>query len=117
MTETMLGYIYYGVYLSITFSMIVIVGSILHKRGRVFILDTFNGDDIRADSVNTLLLVGFYLINVGFIMYFISSARLPNDSIEFIKYLCNQIGLVSIILGAMHFFNIYNLNKMRKRAK
>src|ERR1041385_9244866 len=39
----------------------------LHKNGRIFLVDSFLGNEGLADSVNHLLAVGFYLINIGFV--------------------------------------------------
>src|SRR5262245_34473445 len=57
----------YLVYLAISVALTVWVAQTLHKNGRVFLIDCFHGHDHLADSVNHLLVVGFYLINVGFV--------------------------------------------------
>ena len=43
------------------------VARTLHRSGRVFLVDAFHGNQELADSVNHLLVVGFYLVNVGYI--------------------------------------------------
>src|ERR1700739_3265964 len=54
-------------YLVISIALTVWVARTLHRSGRVFLLDAFHGNAPLADSVNQLLVVGFYLINVGYI--------------------------------------------------
>ena len=57
----------YFSYLAISVAVTVWVARTLHKSGRVFLLDAFHGNAELADSVNHLLVVGFYLVNVGYI--------------------------------------------------
>ncbi len=55
----------YLIYIPVTVAITIWVASTLFKNGRVFLVDIFHGNDLLADSVNKLLLVGFYLINIG----------------------------------------------------
>ena len=57
----------YLVYLAISIGLTVWVAHTLHKNGRVFLVDVFHGNEPLADSVNHLLVVGFYLINLGYV--------------------------------------------------
>ena len=57
----------YFIYLAISLAVTVWVARTLQLRGRVFLVDTFHGQADLADSVNHLLVVGFYLINIGFV--------------------------------------------------
>src|SRR5438874_1942582 len=57
----------YASYLAIGVAFTVVVALTLYKNGRVFLVDAFQGNTALADSVNRLLVVGFYLINIGFI--------------------------------------------------
>ena len=43
------------------------VARTLHRNGRVFLVEAMDGNEPLADSVNTLLVMGFYLINIGYI--------------------------------------------------
>jgi hypothetical protein len=106
----------YIVYLVISVGITVWVAHTLHKNGRIFLVDSFLGNEQLADSVNHLLVVGFYLINVGFVSLALKLGLKPHDAVESVEYLSTKIGLVLLVLGAMHFFNLYVFNKMRKRA-
>ena len=57
----------YLIYLSVAVAMTVWVARTLHKNGRVFLVQAFRGKEDMADSVNHLLVVGFYLINIGYV--------------------------------------------------
>src|SRR5688572_8100480 len=57
----------YGAYIVISILLTVWVARTLHKNGRVFLIEVFGGDESLADSVNHLLVVGFYLINFGYV--------------------------------------------------
>ena len=57
----------YLVYLLISVTLTVWVARTLHKRGAIFLVDAFHGNAELAASVNHLLVVGFYLINIGFV--------------------------------------------------
>src|SRR5688572_32697824 len=57
----------YLTYLAISIALTVWVARTLHKNGRIFLVDSFHGNESLADSVNHLLVVGFYLINIGYV--------------------------------------------------
>jgi hypothetical protein len=107
----------YFSYLAISIGLTVWVARTLHKSGRVFLVDAFHGNAELADSVNHLLVVGFYLINIGYIALALTT-RSPMANIrEIIELESVKIGVVLLILGAMHFFNILVFAKMRNRGR
>src|SRR5262249_28875283 len=58
----------YVSYLTLSIAATIWVARTLHRNGRAFLVDAFHGHDALADSVNHLLVVGFYLVNVGWIV-------------------------------------------------
>jgi len=106
----------YALYLTISIALTVWVARTLHKNGRVFLVDAFHGNETLADSINHLLLVGFYLVNVGFVSLALKYGDKAANLQELLEVLSTKIGAVLLILGAMHFFNLYVFSKMRKRA-
>ncbi len=54
-------------YLLISIALTVWVAKTLHQNGRIFLVDSFLGNEALADSINHLLFVGFYLVNLGFV--------------------------------------------------
>jgi hypothetical protein len=107
----------YLAYLAVSVLITIWVAATLHKNGRVFLVDAFSGNEPLADSVNKLLVVGFYLINVGYVSlalkYF---ADKPTDNVTAIEFFSTKVGLVLVVLGVMHFFNLFVLSRMRRRA-
>lgn len=106
----------YILYLVISILLTVWVAHTLHKRGRIFLIDAFRGNEIVADSVNHLLLVGFYLINIGYVTLALKYGDKPRGMQEAIEFLSTKVGLVLVVLGIMHFFNIFNFAKMRRKG-
>ncbi len=106
----------YGVYLALSIALTAWVAQTLHKNGRVFLVDVFHGNEALADSVNHLLIVGFYLINFGYITLALKIGIEVVTTRAAIEELSTKIGVVLLVLGAMHFGNLYVFNRMRQRA-
>src|SRR5881392_2698489 len=106
----------YFAYLTISVALTVWVARTLHKNGRVFLVDAFHGNEPLADSVNHLLVVGFYLVNIGFVSLALKFGIRPEDGPSAMELLSVKLGRVLLILGAMHIFNLYIFASMRTRA-
>ena len=106
----------YLAYLVISITITIWVAATLHKHGRIFLVDAFLGNEALADSVNKLLVVGFYLVNVGFVSLVMKYGDAPTNMKTSLEYLSTKVGLVLVILGIMHFFNIFVFSRMRRRA-
>jgi hypothetical protein len=106
----------YAVYIAISLAVTIWVARTLHKNGRVFLVDAFHGNEPLADSVNHLLVVGFYLVNIGFVSLALKFGIRPTDAPEAMEILSAKLGRVLLILGAMHFFNLYVFARLRSRA-
>jgi hypothetical protein len=107
----------YAAYVAVSVFLTVWVARTLHKNGRVFLVEIFGGDESLADSVNHLLVVGFYLINLGYVSlalkigYQIETARAGIEALSW------KIGLVLLVLGGMHFFNLFIFSMIHRRPK
>jgi hypothetical protein len=106
----------YGVYLAISVAITVWVARTLFRNGRIFLVDAFGGNTELADSVNHLLVVGFYLLNIGYVTTVLRFGTKPHDLVEAIEYTSTKVGMVLLVLGAMHFLNLYVFSKARKRG-
>lgn len=107
----------YFVYLAVSLTVTVWVARTLHRRGRIFLVDAFQGHAELADSVNHLLVVGFYLINVGYVAFALRSAENPSNLRQAIELVSDKLGLVLLVLGLMHFLNLYVFSRVRKRGQ
>ena len=105
----------YLMYIAISIALTIWVAQTLHKNGRVFLVDVFRGNESLADSVNHLLVVGFYLINFGYVSLALKLGYQLETMREGIEALSWKIGLVLVVLGGMHFFNLYVFSRMRRR--
>jgi len=106
----------YIVYIALSIPLTIWVAHTLHKNGRIFLIDSFRGNERLADSVNHLLVVGFYLINIGYVAIALKEGIAPTDVREVLETISRKIGVVMLVLGAMHFFNVLVFSKMRRRA-
>lgn len=103
----------YAAYIIISLSITFWVGRTLHKNGRLFLVDAFNGKEDLADSVNHLLLVGFYLVNIGFVTLALKYGVKPHNAVTSVEFLSTKVGLAVVVLGIMHFFNMFVLAKLK----
>ena len=106
----------YLVYLAISIALTIWVAQTLHKNGRIFLVDVFHGNEPLADSVNHLLVVGFYLVNIGFVSLALRFGVDVGDLRGAVETLSTKVGMVLLVLGAMHFFNLAVLAVCRRRA-
>lgn len=106
----------YAIYLLIALPLTIWVARTLFHNGRIFLVDCFHGNESLADSVNRLLLMGFYLVNFGFVTLYLKLANDVEKTRGVLEALSTKIGVVLLVLGAMHFFNLWIFTKMRRRA-
>src|SRR5216684_234643 len=106
----------YLAYLGISVALTIWVARTLHKNGRIFLVDSFLGNQPMADSVNHLLVVGFYLVNIGFVSLALKYGDKAVDAQTSLEILSSKVGLVLVVLGVMHFTNIYVFTQLRRRA-
>jgi hypothetical protein len=106
----------YLLYLFISVALTVWVAKTLHKNGRIFLIDSFLGNAELADSVNHLFVVGFYLVNIGFVTLALKHGEHATDAETALEILSSKVGLVLVVLGLMHFLNLYVFARLRRRA-
>ncbi|MEM8882766.1 MAG: hypothetical protein AAGD14_01700 [Planctomycetota bacterium] len=107
----------YLLYIVLSLGLTIWVAQTLFRKGRIFLVDVFGGNVELADSVNHLLVVGFYLINLGYVCLALKLTRpvlSASDSIESLSY---KVGLVLLVLGGMHFFNLWLFARIRRGAR
>ncbi|MGN8070777.1 hypothetical protein [Mucilaginibacter sp. SG564] len=107
----------YVVYLLVSIALTVWVAKVLFKNGRIFLVDIFHGNNELADSVNKLLVVGFYLVNIGYMSLALKeTGNIPSAQVV-VEVLSYKVGWIILILGGMHFMNLIVFFKLRNRAK
>ena len=113
MELTLLAYLLYA---AVSVGVTVWVARTLSVNGRVFLVDVFAGNERLADSVNHLLVVGFYLVNLGFVSLVLMTGGELTTMREVVELLSRKLGLVLLILGLLHLFNIFVFGRVRRSA-
>ena len=107
----------YGIYLTLSLAVTVWVALSLKRNGRVFLIEAFHGNVEIADSVNHLLVVGFYLeLNIGYVTMALRTQGSPPGLREAIELVCGKVGPVLLVLGMMHFGNLFIFHRLRHRG-
>ncbi|MGW0855013.1 hypothetical protein [Streptomyces sp. NPDC002690] len=106
----------YIIYLVVSVALTVWVARTLSRNGRIFIADVLKGNEKLADAVNHLLVVGFYLVNLGFVTLYLRNTDTIENARALFDALSPKIGVVLLVLGAMHLGNVFVLNRMRRRG-
>jgi hypothetical protein len=114
MTATLYTYV---AYIILSVGLTIWVGRTLHQNGRAFLVDVFAGREDLADSVNHLLVVGFYLINFGYVSLALRLREPVLTATTGVEALSYKVGLVLVVLGGMHFFNLYLFSRIRRSKK
>jgi len=107
----------YVIYLLASIALTVWVAKVLFKNGRVFLVDIFHGNSELADSVNKLLVVGFYLVNIGYMSLALKEYGSIASMQVVVEVLSYKVGWIILILDGMHFLNLVIFFKLRNRAK
>jgi hypothetical protein len=103
----------YLLYLAVSVGLTVWVATTLSRNGLVFLADVFD-DERLAKAVNQLLVMGFYLLNLGYVAFAMRSSAQVEDASEALETLSMKIGLVLLVLGVLHFCNVYFLGRYRR---
>jgi hypothetical protein len=107
----------YLLYLLISVGIMVFVGSALSRSGRAFLRDVFGGDESLAEAVNRLLVVGFYLLNLGFVTLTLRATGDISGARQAVQLLSVKIGEMLLVIGALHFANLVIFTRLRRRAQ
>jgi hypothetical protein len=106
----------YITYAVVAIGLTIWIARTLFKNGAVFLEEVFPDSPKMADAVNRLLVVGFYLINLGYASLILKSGESASIT-QSIEILAQKLGLLLLSLGAMHFANLYVFHRIRRRAK
>ena len=96
----------YWLYLTIAIGLTIWVARTISSNGEVFLVECFGHDAVLARSTNHLLVVGFYLVNLGFIMLTLQFGDEPQSLAGLMRFISGKVGLAVVVLGIMHFTNM-----------
>ncbi|MEU4338227.1 hypothetical protein AB0F59_26850 [Micromonospora lupini] len=103
----------YVIYLAVSVGLTIWVARALSRNGQVFLEEVF-ADERLARAVNSLLVVGFYLLNLGYVTVAMKHPDPVLTTSQAMEELSLKIGLVLLVLGALHFFNVFALGRYRR---
>lgn len=103
----------YLVYLAISVGLTIWVATTLSRNGLVFLADVF-ADPKLAKAINQLLVMGFYLLNLGYMAVAMPTDTAIPSASKALETLATKIGLVLLVLGVLHLFNVYFLGRYRR---
>lgn len=95
----------YSLYLLITAYTIFVVGKDLHRNGQPFVDKSFQDEQV-AVNVNNVLLLGYYLVNIGYALLTITGWTPIYNWTSLVVELTGHIGLIYLILAILHYNNI-----------
>ncbi len=110
------GILIYSIYAAVAIAMTALLARTLFKAGAVFLDDVFEGKPRLAEAVNRLLVVGFYMLNLGYGL-FLLRAEQQETAFDAVAYLVNRIAILLVTLGLIHFVNVLVFWKIRHRAE
>ncbi len=102
--DFLMTHLSYAAYLVISIGLTIWVARVLTGSGEVFLARCFDQDRELAQSANRLLVIGFYLVNLGFISYRLGGWQV--DTVDLVPELGSRIGVTLLVLGVMHFGNM-----------
>ena len=105
----------YLTYIAISAALTIWVAHTLSTRGRTFLVEFLRGNEPLADSLNHLLVVGFYLVNLGYASLAMSYGDKPETIDELLESLSFKVGMVLLVLGVTHFFNMSMIARLGKK--
>lgn len=105
----------YGLYLIFTAIIILKVGWLIYREGAVYLYELFPAEQDLAQYLNRLLLIGYYLLNLGYASVSLIAWQWPleNDWQYALISLAENIGLIALLLGLIHFFNLIGLQVLK----
>jgi len=108
----------YGIYFLITFVVVILVGRICYTNGNKYVLAQVSEHEELCQRINRLLLLGYYLMNLGFVAISLVFWETIDSIPNLIEILSIRIGFIVVSIALMHYFNLFWLTKyLRKLIK
>ncbi len=112
MTYNTLAYI---IYIPIVFFITIKIGWVFYNNGAIVLKSFFKNDPNLISSVNTLLLIGYYLVNLGAAVYSIAYWKQLNNAYQMLSTLTEVIGSIMFFLAILHYNNIFWIIRLSKK--
>lgn len=107
----------YLLYILLSLVLVLLVGNVLGKTGQAILRDYFGKDHTIADNVNRLILLGYYLLNIGYISLSTHTGMAIRNHEHMFEILSYKVGIILLVLAGFYFLNLWFLFKLRKKKK
>ena len=104
----------YSIYLPIIAFIMVKIGWLFYNHGEVFLLNIFEENTALVKSINNLLLIGYYLVNLGYAVFSLAYWETVESVIQIFNTLGEHLGTIIIALALLHYNNVFLLNYLVK---
>lgn len=103
----------YFAYAAVAIGLTAFLARTLFQNGGVFLHDVFGEERAGvADAVNRLLVVGFYMFNLGYAFYVLRASG-GLGAFEALQFFVNRIGSLLLVLAVMHLVNVFIFWRIR----
>lgn len=110
-----LNIIGYLIYFTITFFIIVKVGKICYNNGNIYVSQLIPNHEELCQKINQMLLIGYYLLNIGYCAMTIISWQKINTTENLIETIASKSAIIIVTIAIMHYINILLLTKYIKK--
>lgn len=103
----------YLIYTATAVALTGVLAHTLHKHGKVFLADIFDDNATLARALNSLLVTGFYMLNLGYAFLIFRTER-TLSTLEAVENLVIKLGALLVSLGVIHFINMAVFWRIRR---
>lgn len=108
----------YGIYLSITIFIIIVVGKVCYRNGNIYVLALIPEHADLCHRINSILLIGYYLINIGYATTTLVSWQKIHFLSQLVEIIALKTAVIMGILSFLHYLNIFVIsNYIQKLIK
>jgi hypothetical protein len=106
----------YAIYVFVAVGLTAWLARTLFNSGTAFLQDVFHDKPELAAAVNRLLVVGFYMLNLGYALYILRASE-DMSGFEAVQFLVNRLALLLVTLAVLHFVNVFVFWRIRGRRE
>ena len=107
----------YIVYITIASIMIIYVGNTCYKNGKVYITYYFSKDENFANSINNILRIAYYFLNLGLVIWTLNTLKKINSYQLLIEEITSRLSFIITIIAVLHLFNLITIYISHKHFK
>lgn len=108
MNFNIIGYL---IYLIITSFIIIKVGKICYQNGNIFVLQLLPNHSDLCQKVNQILLLAYYLLNIGYCAITLISWNTILSTNQLIETIAVKSATIICTIALLHYINIFLLTK------